>query len=388
MKLAAISMIRDEADIIAPFLRHLDAMFDIVFLLDQRSSDGSTILMKAACSRRENWRYFLCDFSGRYQKEATNLVVPKAFELGADALFILDADEFVALDSPDELRRLAMDMQTQAAAGRFFWRACVPAKFDQWHFDPDAPAWTARQAGKVQKVALSRALFEQRPDLRFCQGNHSWANMEHEPPVIELGDLYHFPLRSRAQAARKTFIASIANFSKGNMMKDEDWHVRRLLALMAGEGFNDAALAGYASLYGDECARTSAGEMPQMRIEDFERRVPSIVRSDLPLPELEQPDLNAALAQALLEFKLEPPDRSPPALDLCGEVISLGATPSNFALDQSKESPASQEGPAVSSDGEESKCPTPTPGAIPNANWFSKTSKAVRSLLRRRVHGA
>jgi len=43
MKLAAISMIRDEADIVASFLRHLDAMFDIVILLDQRSSDGSTL---------------------------------------------------------------------------------------------------------------------------------------------------------------------------------------------------------------------------------------------------------------------------------------------------------------------------------------------------------
>lgn len=41
MKLAAISMIRDEADIIVPFLRHLAALFDMVFLLDQRSSDGS-----------------------------------------------------------------------------------------------------------------------------------------------------------------------------------------------------------------------------------------------------------------------------------------------------------------------------------------------------------
>jgi len=39
--------------------------------------------------------------------------------------------------------------------------------------------------------------------------------------VIELGDLYHFPLRSRQQAVLKTCIGSIAYFSKGNMMIDE-----------------------------------------------------------------------------------------------------------------------------------------------------------------------
>lgn len=55
MKLAVISLIRDEADITAPFLRHLDAVLEIVFLLDQRSSDGSTQIMKAACDQRARW---------------------------------------------------------------------------------------------------------------------------------------------------------------------------------------------------------------------------------------------------------------------------------------------------------------------------------------------
>ena len=90
MKLAAISMIRDEADIVASFLRHLDAMFDIVILLDQRSSDGSTVVMKAACGQRADWRYYLCDFAGRHQKEMINFIMPKAFEMGADALFVLE----------------------------------------------------------------------------------------------------------------------------------------------------------------------------------------------------------------------------------------------------------------------------------------------------------
>lgn len=90
MKLAAISMIRDEADIIVPFLRHLDALFDIVILLDQRSSDGTEEVMRAACAQRADWEYVLCDFGGRHQKEAANMLMARAFALGADVVFFLD----------------------------------------------------------------------------------------------------------------------------------------------------------------------------------------------------------------------------------------------------------------------------------------------------------
>src|SRR5215469_3946490 len=95
MRLAAISMIRDEADIIIPFLRHLDALFDIVLLLDQRSSDGSGEVMRAACEARSDWLYYFCDFAGRHQKEAINLLIPQAFRLGADVVFLIDGDEFI-----------------------------------------------------------------------------------------------------------------------------------------------------------------------------------------------------------------------------------------------------------------------------------------------------
>lgn len=97
MKLAAISTIRGETDIIVPFLRHLAALFDIVFLPDQRSSDGTGEVMREACAARENWFFYLCDFASRHQKEVNAIFMQKAFEQGADAVFFIDSDEFIGV---------------------------------------------------------------------------------------------------------------------------------------------------------------------------------------------------------------------------------------------------------------------------------------------------
>ena len=42
MKMGVVSMIRDEADIVHAFLDHLAAFFDVAYLLDHRSADGTS----------------------------------------------------------------------------------------------------------------------------------------------------------------------------------------------------------------------------------------------------------------------------------------------------------------------------------------------------------
>jgi hypothetical protein len=396
MKLAVISMIRDEADIIGTFLRHLDAMFDIVLLLDQRSSDGSARAMKAACEQRRNWRYLLCDFAGRHQKEVVNLAVPKAFAMGADAVFVLDADEFVAGKSREELLELARDMQDKAAAGRFFWRACVPVRFDQWRFDPEAPARIARKVSTVQKVAVSRALFEQRPDFRFLQGSHGWEATEPEPPVVELGELCHFPLRSRQQAQNKTFIGSISYFSKGNLMRSEGWHRRQMLDHVATGAFGDEVLAGFAACYGDETLLVDADAPPRLNLADFETEVPRFARSQMALPDLAEPDFGATLAQALRQFRLELPCEGPPRFEFCGEAIYLrdgeGAPASQIQRLDSEM--ASLKEALAQIEAKFADLETESAGLrdrmdpFRNLNWLVRISGNARRLLGRRDHGA
>jgi hypothetical protein len=131
MTLAALSMIRDEADIIGPFLRHLAALFDIVYLFDHRSSDGSTEIMKAVCADKRDWSYYRLDVAGLHQKEVYNTFFNQAFARGATAVFFIDADEFVATASKADLVATCSRLNEEMAAGLFSLRSCVPSGFNE-----------------------------------------------------------------------------------------------------------------------------------------------------------------------------------------------------------------------------------------------------------------
>ncbi|MBF8254708.1 MAG: excinuclease ABC subunit, partial [Deltaproteobacteria bacterium] len=253
MKLAAISMIRDEADIIVPFLRHLAAIFDIVFLLDQRSSDGTGEVMREACAARENWFCYFCDFAGWHQKEVNAVFMQKAFEHGADAVFFIDSDEFVGVASKADLQETVYLLNESKAIGVFRWRACVPATFDEWHFDPSAPLWVANQNATITKIAISRSIFLSFPEIRVSQGNHGVIALERKNDLqhMQLGHFFHIPVRSRQQLMQKVFVSAIANFAKNNPMISESFHKRQLLEIIADQDLSDNVLASISGRYGE-----------------------------------------------------------------------------------------------------------------------------------------
>ena len=337
MKLAAITMIRDEADIIVPFLRHLDALFDIVIMLDQRSSDGTGEVMRAACAQRANWVYILCDFGGRHQKESVNMIMPRAFALGADVVFFIDSDEFVRVESKAELLRRASEIAGQPVVGTFVWRPCAPADFDACRFDLAAPLRVSEVTGGHSKIAIPRALYESTSGLCVTQGNHGLqGNDEFTPQSIECGEFFHIPLRSRRQTAFKTFIASIANFAKRNRMASEGWHKRKLLELIASGDMTDGILAWFARHYGEVTQQESRPWFSKFRDEGFELRALGVPASDMELPQPPQPDYDALLARCLAEFEIEDAVDGDGLLLLEGDVIHWQAGAKQSLADKAK----------------------------------------------------
>ena len=52
MRLAGVTMVRNECDIVEAFLRHNEAVLDRLYILDNESSDGTLeILQRLAASR-------------------------------------------------------------------------------------------------------------------------------------------------------------------------------------------------------------------------------------------------------------------------------------------------------------------------------------------------
>ena len=79
-------------------------MFDKTFLIDIQSTDGTREIIEGI-ARNSNRRVvtFNCRTQERYQSALMNTFARKAFSEGADWIFFLDADEFLDIQSREQL---------------------------------------------------------------------------------------------------------------------------------------------------------------------------------------------------------------------------------------------------------------------------------------------
>lgn len=308
MKLAVICMIRDEADIIGLFLRHLAALFDLVYLLDQRSSDGTSAVIRQASDGRPGWSHWHMDFSGRHQKEVTTLFMARAFEAGADAVFFLDCDEFAEVGSRAELDAIAARMIEQAALGVWQWKACVPLRLGRWPLGPRDKFWIAGRNTPVAKIAVPRPVYLAAPGLRIAQGSHHAHDADGAMIAggIPIGSLLHIPVRSRQQFLQKVFTSAIANLAKNNPMNQEGRHKRRFLEMITERGLTDMELtcigAQFPMLHKPPKWWTKTKRLKRAGF--AKARLP-IAFAPLVLPTPPKPDLARLVARCLLEYRLE-----------------------------------------------------------------------------------
>lgn len=307
MKLAVISMIRDEADIVGLFLRHLAALFDLVFLADQRSSDGTSDVIRQACEGRPGWSHWHMDFAGRHQKEITSLFMTRAFEAGADAVFFLDCDEFLDVRSRAELDAAAAHMNARAAVGRLPWKPCVPVKLNRWPLHPRDKYWVANEVVSNPKVAVPRSLYRAMPGLTIAQGSHR--ALDHMGKAIKttpIGTLLHIAVRSRQQFLQKVFLSAIANLAKNNPMTKEGRHKRQFLEIIASRSLSDMDLTSIGAQF-PMLDKPIAWwtHTRQLKHAGFEKRRLEIPLADLDLPAPAKPDLARLMARCLAEYRLE-----------------------------------------------------------------------------------
>jgi len=223
MKIVAVSMVKNESDIIESFIRHTLTFCDELIIYDDDSADSTARIIKALQDEGLNLRSLLYDNPkrGRYQGHITNILISAAvFKYSADLIIPLDADEFLI---PNLLDANVRDLlEKMADSGDYAFAApCihfVPTIFERQN-NVFLPRYFTEHydyndvAGQyvINKIMFLSKLVKEH-NAMVNPGNHNifWMNgdeviMSPKKTVPELL-LAHLPYRNTWQMAVKSII--------------------------------------------------------------------------------------------------------------------------------------------------------------------------------------
>jgi len=255
MRLAGVAMVRNEIDVIETFVRHNLAFLDALAVVDHGSFDGtSDVLAKLRDEGLSLQVAYDADPAYRQAQTMTRLA-REALISGADFVFVLDADEFLKLESRAVLERTLAEVPAGMHAA-MHWLTYVPDAFDDDTFGPGHLWWRLEnERHGLMKVIVSRALLERTSDA-LAMGNHAVLSgaasaQPHARIAKEAVALGHCPVRSRAQLEAKIIVGYLANLASGPTERRLGRHWRELYEeLRAGRSLDGARLRQIATNYG------------------------------------------------------------------------------------------------------------------------------------------
>ena len=213
----ALCMIRNEQDIIEPFLQHTAGLVDLVIVLDNCSADASRKIITQTAQDLGNIIVTDLPDQGYNQSETMSRVLQHIQSVVfADFIFLLDSDEFLAAKSKQELltplHRLA-----PMTVGLMPWATYMPNPILSEAKNPDPlDRLTLRRTQDSPQFykAVLRMAGGFDPALQVEQGNHQILDSKGKKlpfQVLDDLELFHFPLRSVDQLLAKGVISWEAN---------------------------------------------------------------------------------------------------------------------------------------------------------------------------------
>jgi hypothetical protein len=250
MNLAAIAMVRNEADIIESFVRHNLKFVDRLWLIDHDSVDDTPRILdslKAEGLPLETGKDPAVGF--RQADRLTQLARHVLTTGAADFVFVLDADELIK--APDRAAlEFELDATRDAPSRVARWQVYVAdddatgTPLERLRLRVDAPGIPA-----MAKVILGKEFLAD-PRLSLAPGNH-WIlepdGRERAPVVLEQLFLAHLPFRSPEQFLAKVvngwLAYKLAHGGAAANAQPINWHWRTLYdEWLAGREFTNADL--------------------------------------------------------------------------------------------------------------------------------------------------
>ena len=266
MKLAAVTMVRNEMDIIGAFLRHLDALFDYALVMDHHSIDGTDRVLADACANRPGWTMWHLEPVGYHQTLFSSFALRHMMSnTDADIVVFLDADEFIDVAGRAPLERACETLSDADRVGLLFWRNTVPERLDARAIQPGEPIWRAPALASFGKVVIQRPFFIRHGhEAQLTIGNHGlFYNPELVVPFDCVGEILHLPVRSHTQIKGKVVAGVFSTMAQAARLAVQNRHWFDILYRIADGTLRDDDLIGIAVHYG----QTDSVRLPVSRTE-------------------------------------------------------------------------------------------------------------------------
>ena len=225
-KLVAITMVKNEADVIESFVRHTLLLADMLLIVDHQSTDDTPKILASLSAEGLPLKVeMFYDVAHRQSEVMTALMYRAITDEKADIVLPLDADEFLLHDDGDS--NLLRQRLRKLDVGQVYnipWvnYALVSPADGRGDYLLSRPCRKKRQKDDLPKVIVGREAALARK-LYLAQGNHyalpvdsdrqSW-HIFGEATELSMVHLAHFPYRSSAQKLSKALCGWLANVAK------------------------------------------------------------------------------------------------------------------------------------------------------------------------------
>ena len=253
-RIYAVTMIRNDVDIVLPFLAQAEELFDSLLIVDVQSTDGTTEAIASFAATKTKINLYSIDKQEKYQSAIMNYLARAAFDEGADWIFFLDADEYINVDSRGSLEHYLKSFPHDVM--HLPWINLVPIHYGTFaSFDVSQDFLWRGRTSKFSKIGLSSLFIANNPDFYISEGNHTVArDFTFGPFEMTRGGLtlLHLPIRSLDRFKYKMVNARRTLLSKHNRKPGEGSHVLTIGDLIEdGYSLGDRELNSIAANYGD-----------------------------------------------------------------------------------------------------------------------------------------
>ena len=312
-KLAVVSMIRNEADILPAFLRHIAALFDYAVLMDHGSIDGSDTMQLVAAGIK-GWQAWRVEESAYFQEAFCGFAMRWLFEnTDTDAVVFLDADEFISVQTRRMLDTIVLACMEQKYVGSLPWLNCLPMRSGKMIYH-GCEFWRTTGKPKGSKVIIPRTVWHDNPSLQPGLGNHVACVNERALSVNIVGNLLHFPLRSVEQMKRKIVTGSLSVLAREDHSGGKRHHWLEAMQRLAQSGLDTADMFGMAASYSEKDAaffRLPEGEIPHC---GYSRSNLMVANENMPIhyEDANPPDPWQVMAACMVDWHVRKPRLTAP----------------------------------------------------------------------------